>query len=90
MLNAKKLEQLAQQIHNALPEGIKSLGEDVENKVKQVIQSQLSKLEFVSQEEFDVQTQVLMRTREKLTTLEKKVNELTEIINTTHIDKDKS
>lgn len=76
MLNPKKLEQLAQQIHDVLPKGIKEFGGDIENRVKQVIQSQLTKLDVVSREDFDVQTQVLMRTREKLTALEQRVDEL--------------
>ena len=38
--------------------------------------AQLAKLELVSREEFDVQTQVLMRTREKLEQLEQKLAEL--------------
>ena len=65
-----------QQIQNALPQGLKDLGQDAEDKVKQVLQSQLSKLDVVTREEFDVQTQVLMRTREKLTALEKQVETL--------------
>lgn len=76
MLNPKKIEQVVQQIHDSLPQGIKDLGSDMEAKIKQVLQAQLGKLDIVSREEFDVQTQVLMRTREKLNELEKKVDEL--------------
>lgn len=54
----------------------KKLGADVEQKVRQVIQGQLNKLDVVSREEFDVQTQVLLRTRQKLTELEQKMAEL--------------
>jgi BMFP domain-containing protein YqiC len=73
MIDPKKIEEMARQIHNALPPGIKSLGEEVDKKVKQVLQSQLNKLDMVSREEFDVQTKVLLRTREKLTALEEKL-----------------
>lgn len=76
MLNPKKIEQIMQQIQDALPQGIKTLGQDAESKIKQILQSQLSKLDVVTREEFDVQTQVLIRTREKLTELEKRVDEL--------------
>ncbi|MGV6987823.1 ubiquinone biosynthesis accessory factor UbiK [Testudinibacter sp. P80/BLE/0925] len=76
MLNPKKLEQFAQQIHDALPQGVKNFGEDMEAKVKQVIQAQLAKLDVVTQEDFEVQTQVLIRTREKLTALEQRLDEL--------------
>ncbi|CAM3861846.1 Membrane fusogenic activity [Vibrio aerogenes CECT 7868] len=76
MFDPKKLEQIAKQIHDSMPQPVKELGADVEQKVRQVIQGQLNKLDVVSREEFDVQTQVLMRTREKLTQLEAKVAEM--------------
>jgi BMFP domain-containing protein YqiC len=41
-----------------------------------VLQSQLTRLDLVSREEFDVQTQVLLRTREKLALLEQRLNDL--------------
>ncbi|WP_413113014.1 ubiquinone biosynthesis accessory factor UbiK [Thaumasiovibrio sp. DFM-14] len=76
MIDPKKLESLAKQIQDAMPQPVKELGNDVENKVKQVIQAQLGKLDVVSREEFDVQTQVLLRTRQKLTELESKLSAL--------------
>ena len=76
MIDPKKIEEMARQIHNALPPGIKSLGEEVDKKVKQVLQSQLNRLDMVSREEFEVQTKVLLRTREKLTALEEKLAQL--------------
>ncbi|MBP8220705.1 MAG: accessory factor UbiK family protein, partial [Aeromonadaceae bacterium] len=51
MIDPKKIEEMARQIHNALPPGIKSLGEEVDKKVKQVLQSQLNRLDMVSREE---------------------------------------
>ncbi|MFZ7202155.1 ubiquinone biosynthesis accessory factor UbiK [Avibacterium avium] len=76
MLNPQKIEQIIQQVQNALPQGMKELGKDAEAKFKQVLQAQLAKLDVVTREEFDVQTQVLMRTREKLNELEKRVDAL--------------
>ncbi|QJY40934.1 accessory factor UbiK family protein [Vibrio cholerae] len=71
-----KLELIAKQIHEAMPQPVKELGADVEQKVRLVIQDQLNKLDVVSREEFVVQTQVLLRTRQKLTELEQKMAEL--------------
>ena len=76
MFDPKKLEQVAKQIQDAMPQPVKELGNDVEQKVRQVIQAQLGKLDVVSREEFDVQTQVLLRTRQKLSALEQKLEEL--------------
>lgn len=76
MFDAKKIEQIAKQIHESMPQPVKDLGSDVDQKVRQVIQGQLNKLDVVSREEFDVQTQVLLRTRQKLNDLEAKLTDL--------------
>lgn len=76
MFDAKKIEQIAKQIHESMPQPVKDLGADVDQKVRQVLQGQLSKLDVVSREEFDVQTQVLLRTRQKLNELEAKLAEI--------------
>lgn len=78
MIAPKNLDQLAQQLHNALPQPLKNLGTDLEEKFKQILQAQLSKLDVVTREEFDVQSQVLLRTREKLNELEKRLDALSE------------
>ena len=49
---------------------IKNMAEEAEGRIKQVLQSQLSKLDLVTREEFDIQTQVLIKTREKLEAME--------------------
>ena len=76
MLKPQKLEEIAKQIANSVPPGVKNLAEELENKTKQIVQRKLASMDFVSREEFDVQTQVLMRTREKLEQLEKKIAEM--------------
>ncbi|EOC1286202.1 accessory factor UbiK family protein [Cronobacter muytjensii] len=73
MIDPKKIEQIARQVHESMPKGIREIGEDVEKKIRQVLQAQLSRLDLVSREEFDVQTQVMLRTREKLTVLEQRL-----------------
>ncbi|HDL3918389.1 TPA: accessory factor UbiK family protein, partial [Mannheimia haemolytica] len=72
------LEAIAQQLHNALPQSLKNVGNDLDEKFKQILQAQLARLDVVTREEFDVQSQVLLRTREKLTELEKRLDELTQ------------
>ena len=73
MIDAKKIEDIAKQIGNAIPLQVRQFADDVEAKVKQVLQSKLADMDFVSREEFDVQRQVLLRTREKLEQLEQQV-----------------
>ena len=53
-----------------------SPAKDIEHNLKAGVASMLSKLDMVSREEFDVQSEVLMRTREKLAQLEARLAEL--------------
>jgi BMFP domain-containing protein YqiC len=53
-----------------------SPAKDIEKNVKSMMSQGFSKLDLVTREEFDVQTQVLAKTRAKLETLETRVAEL--------------
>lgn len=76
MINPAKLEEIAKQITENMPQGVKNLADTIEGKTKQAIQNKLSEMDFVSREDFEVQSQVLLRTREKLAILEQRVSEL--------------
>jgi len=76
MIDPKKIEQIARQVHESMPKGIREFGEDAEKKIRQVLQAQFSRMDLVNREEFDVQTQVLLRTREKLVAMEQRLTEL--------------
>ena len=49
---------------------------DIEKNARALLSSFFTKLDLVSREEFDIQAQVLLRTREKLKTLEERVDQL--------------
>lgn len=53
-----------------------SPAKDIEKNVKAMLTQGFSKLDLVTREEFDIQTQVLARTRAKLEALEARVAEL--------------
>jgi ubiquinone biosynthesis accessory factor UbiK len=53
-----------------------SPAKDVERNVKAMLSQGFSKLDLVTREEFDTQTQVLVRTRARLEELERRVAEL--------------
>lgn len=76
MIDTKKIEEVVQSITNALPPGLVQMQEDAEKNIRAALTSTFNKLDLVTREEFDVQTQVLHRTREKLEALEKRVTEL--------------
>jgi len=49
---------------------------DLEKNVRALLSSVFARLDLVTREEFDVQRQVLLRTREKIAQLEAQVSEL--------------
>ena len=71
MLNTKFIDDIARQISEAIPTGIKGMQEDVQKNIHTLLQGALSRLDLVTREEFDAQSQVLARTREKLEQIEK-------------------
>jgi hypothetical protein len=73
MLNAKSLDELAARIGKAF-EG--SPAKDLEKNVKAMLQSGLARLDLVPRQEFDIQADVLRKTREKVERLETRVAEL--------------
>ena len=70
------LENLTKRISSLFPGGVKHIQKDIENNVRSLLQSTLTKMNLVTREEFDVQSAVLQRTREKLEELEKIVSQL--------------
>lgn len=76
MLDNQTINRLSGKISQLLPSGLQQAKADFESKVKALLQQQLAQLDFVSREEFDIQSRVLQRTRCKLETLEKKLDTL--------------
>jgi ubiquinone biosynthesis accessory factor UbiK len=75
-MSKESIENLAKKLAETLPEGLRSMREDLENNFRGVLRSGISKLDLVTREEFEVQEAVLARTREKLEQLEAKLAEL--------------
>jgi BMFP domain-containing protein YqiC len=76
LFNSTKLDELARRLAESVPESLRSFGRDLEGNFKAVLQAQLSKLDLVSRQEFDVQAALLARTQEKLAALEKRLQEI--------------
>ena len=76
MFDTKFIDDLARRISEAIPTGIKGMQEDVQKNIHTLLQGTLSRLDLVTREEFDAQSRVLARTREKLEQLEKILEEL--------------
>ncbi len=72
-MSDESIENLAKKLVDSVPEGLRSVRDDLENNFRSVLRSSLSKLDLVTREEFEVQEAVLLRTREKLEALEAKL-----------------
>jgi BMFP domain-containing protein YqiC len=73
MLNNEKLKEISNKIREIVKD---SPLPDLEKNIDALLKSMFTKMELVTREEFDVQTEVLKRTRQKLEELEKKLFEI--------------
>jgi BMFP domain-containing protein YqiC len=72
-MDAKKIEDIARQINDSIPAGVKDFAGGLEQRIKQILQQQLSKLDVVTREELDVQQQLLLRLRQRVDQLEQQL-----------------
>jgi BMFP domain-containing protein YqiC len=72
-MNSKLLDEINEKIRGVFAQ---SPAADLEKNVRAMLAGAFTRLDLVTREEFDVQRQVLARTREKLEQLEAKLAEL--------------
>jgi BMFP domain-containing protein YqiC len=75
-MSSDALEQLTKRISSLIPGDVKHVKADIETNIHSLLQTSLAKMNLVTREEFDVQSAVLQRTREKLELLEKEFDRL--------------
>lgn len=74
-MTIKNISDVIQNMIDSLPPGFKNLPEEMQKNLRGALHGAFEKLDLVTREEFDAQTAVLLRTREKLEKLEKKIVE---------------
>ena len=72
----ESLDRLAKTLADTVPQGLRSVRDDLEKNFQSVLKSGLGKLDLVTREEFEVQEAVLARTREKLEALESRLEKM--------------
>lgn len=70
---AHTIEELSLRIEQALPESLRQTKTEMDKTIRQAVMNAFQKMELVTRDEFDIQTQVLARTRTKLEALEQRV-----------------
>ncbi len=78
MIDPKLIDELTTRLSATMPSGIQALQADVVKNMRATLESGLAKLDLVTREEFEVQSAVLARTREKLAGLEAQIKALEE------------
>jgi Uncharacterized protein conserved in bacteria len=73
MIDLNHIDDLARRLSQLVPPSLRDSQEELQQTFKSALQAGLAKLDLVTREEFDVQQAVLLRTREKLETLERTV-----------------
>lgn len=72
----ESIDRLAKTLADTVPKGLRSVRDDLEKNFQSVLKSGLGKLDLVTREEFEVQEEVLVRTREKLEALESRLEKM--------------
>ena len=70
IMKKNEIEDLARKLIESIPDGLNSIREDLEKNFREILFSNINKLDLVTREEFEIQKEVLKRTREKLEQLE--------------------
>lgn len=76
MIDPKLIDDLARRLAGSVPEGLRTLQDELVQNFRPVLQSALSRLDLVTREEFDVQAAVLAKARKQLDTLLTRLDEL--------------
>lgn len=69
-----RFKELVEGILSIIPKNTEAVKDDIKDNLKILLNDYLRKIDVVTREEFDVQREVLLKTRKKLEDLEKKLN----------------
>ena len=69
-----KFKELVDGILSIIPKNTETVKDDIKDNLKILLNDYLRKIDVVTREEFDVQREVLLKTRKKLEDLENKLN----------------
>ena len=76
MIDLKLIDELSRKLTDSLPPGFSRLKEETDEQFRLVLSRTFERMNLVTREEFDAQSTVLLRTREKLEELQRQIEEL--------------
>jgi ubiquinone biosynthesis accessory factor UbiK len=69
------LDEITRKLAAALPRELRTARAELEEQFRAVLESAFDRMDLVTREEFEIQKKVLLRTREKLEALERKLDQ---------------
>ena len=76
MIDLKLIDELSRKLSESLPPGLTQLRDETNEQFRLVLRRAFERMNLVTREEFDTQSAVLARTREKLESLQRQIEEL--------------
>ena len=76
MTDFRFIDDLARRLSEAVPEGVSQAREDIESSIRPILNKAFERMDLVTREQFEAQSAVLERLREKLEELEQQLNEM--------------
>jgi BMFP domain-containing protein YqiC len=76
MIDLRFIDDLTHRLSEAMPPGVAKARDDIESHFRAVLTGAFERMDLVTREQFDAQTAVLERCRQKLETLETRIAEL--------------
>jgi len=74
-MQSNNILDLVEKISSIIPNGTNELKDDIKDNIKLILEDYLKKLDLVTREEFDIQKEVLLKTRLKIEELEKNLED---------------
>ena len=76
MIDLKLIDELSRKLTEALPPGLARIKEEADEQFRLALTRAFERMNLVTREEFDAQSAVLARAREKLKALQQQIEEL--------------
>ena len=76
MIDLRMIDELTQKLGESLPPGLSQAKDEAENRFRTVLTGAFERMNLVTREEYDTQCAVLARTREKLDSLEQRLDQI--------------
>jgi hypothetical protein len=76
MIDLKLIDELSRKLADSLPPGLTRIKDEADAQFRLILARAFERMNLVTREEFDAQSAVLLRTREKLEHLQQQMEEL--------------